>query len=1028
MQQGGYRCHSRTSGTLRAVFYPWLFEQYDLECRSMFTWGINPHENPARSLDSDPAGRRSLVQDRRRAHLVSVQSSLVRAVMGATIAALCQCSSIDSQPTSRSGGSPLVGTTEQAIVTANDTITQAADEARTSWYPDQVDLSPGVVSDPTQFGPIFSPVTLPLTAGEEVVAQPLVSADYKSVLVVTEQNNAYVIDAATGAINAKRAFGTAFNAETMLTPGCGDLVSSHAGQGGIGITGTPVIDVATNTAYFVTKSVDANQNVTVTFRGVDATTLVDRFATPLNGIVADNASFITFNPTNEHQRPGLLFLDGVAYAAFGSHCDAPSFHGWIIGVNAAGQIMAKFVTEVNPIAGEYGAGIWGSGAGLVSDGPGRIFAMTGNGYSPAPTSPVAGTSPNAFLDNSMVRLQVQGTGELLPAQWFNPVGLAAGDQDLGSGGAAALPSQFSTAPNLMVGGGKSGKLYVVDRDNLGGFMNGPGGGDLVLSTVQVVGPIYSKPAVWPGDKILYITSNGGPLQALQFNSAGGTPTFTVTGVSQTNGRTDVWGNGTSAPIVTSNGTTTGSALVWAIDNGGTLHAYDAVPANGVLTEVFSATIGAQAKYSAPGVGQNALYIGTGDGRLLAFGANPSPLTGGGLAFGSVIVGAQAMQTATFTAAATTQVTGLSTTNAAFTLGNPTPALGTQLMAGQTLTVPVTFAPSTPGPYAAQLNAATATGSGGTLGLSGTGSTNGPSLMATPTSLAFGSIVAATTASQNTLLTNVGSQMLTFKGLTQPTLPFSVTSAPAVNSTLAPNASIALTVQFAPTADGNFMGNVNIQSDSVGGALAIPLTGGAGTAPKLVITPLSLDFGDVPANTVRSMSFTVSNAGGTNLTITKSKPPVAGVFVATTSLPEGTVIAPGTSLTETVSITPTSSGSFTDVWTLNGNDGGAARVVTFTATSGMASADASSFNPGSVPSSDASASSGMQSEEAGPAEQEAGGSQRAGCSTAPTAPQWGGSGAASCVGLWLSLLWVRRRRSCCETRATSLSCATFRRRC
>lgn len=224
-----------------------------------------------------------------------------------------------------------VGTTTAAIVTVSSTITQAADEARTSWYSDQPNLSPGVVSDSTKFGPIFSPVTLPLTPGEEVVAQPLLSADYKSVLVVTEQNNAYVIDAATGGINAKRAFGTAFDAETMLTPGCGDLVSTHAGQGGIGITGTPVIDVATNTAYFVTKSVDANQAVTATFRGVDATTLVDRFATPLNGIAADNASFITFNPTNEHQRPGLLFLDGVAYAAFGRHCDAPSFHGWVSG-------------------------------------------------------------------------------------------------------------------------------------------------------------------------------------------------------------------------------------------------------------------------------------------------------------------------------------------------------------------------------------------------------------------------------------------------------------------------------------------------------------------------------------------------------------------------------------------------------------------------------------------------------------------------------------------------------------------------
>lgn len=210
----------------------------------------------------------------------------------------------------------------------------------------------------------------------------------------------------------------------------------------------------------------------------------------------------------------------------------------------------------------------------------------------------------------------------------------------------------------MVGGGKSGKLYLVDRDNLGGLMNGPGGGDLVLSTVQVVRPIYSKPAVWPGDKILYITSNGGPLQTLQFSSAGGgTPTRTVTGVSKTKGATDVWGNGTSAPIVTSNGTTTGSALVWVIDNGGTLHAYDAVPANGALTEVFSTSIGAQAKYSAPGVGQDALYIGTGDGRLLAYGANPSPLTGSSLAFGSVIVATQAMLTATFTAAATTEVTG-----------------------------------------------------------------------------------------------------------------------------------------------------------------------------------------------------------------------------------------------------------------------------------------------------------------------------------------------------------------------------------
>jgi HYDIN/CFA65/VesB family protein len=927
------------------------------------------------------------------------------------IAAFCQCSSVESGSTSRAGASALVRTTAQAIVTANNTITQAADEARTGWYPDQANLSPGVVSDPTKFGPIFSPVVLPLTPGEQVVAQPLVSADQKSVLVVTEQNNAYVLDAATGAIDAKRAFGTAFNAQTMVTPGCGDLVSIHAGQGGIGITGTPVIDVATNTAYFVTKSVDANQNVSVTFRGVDATTLVDRFATSLNGIEADNAAFLTFNASNEHQRPGLLFLNGIAYAAFGSHCDSPPFHGWVVGVNATGAIVAKFVTEVNPIASQYGAGIWGAGAGLVSDGPGRIFVMTGNGYSPAPTSPIAGTSPNAFLDNSMVRFQVQAGGALQPVQWFNPVGLAAGDQDLGSGGAVALPSQFGTAPNLMVGAGKAAKLYVVDRDNLGGFMNGPGGGDLVLSTTQVAGPVYSKPGVWPGDKLIYMTSNGGPLQALQFSNAGGTPTFTVTGVSKTQGGTDVWGNGTSSPIVTSNGTTTGTALVWVIDNGGTLHAFDAVPVGGTLTQVFSVSIGSDAKYSAPGVGQNALYIGTGDGRVFGFGVNPSQLSGPGVAFGSVVVGAHATQSATFTATAAAQVTALTTTDPAFTLGTPMPALGTPLSAGQTFTVPVTFAPASPVAYSAQLNATTSAGNGGTLGLSGTGAANGPALTATPTSLPFGAIVAGSTASQNTLLTNIGNQTLTFTGLTMPTPPFSVTSGPAVNSTLAPNASVALTVQFAPAADGTFASNVTLQSNSTGGALAIPLTGAAGAAPQLVIAPLSLAYGDVPEGAVRAMSFTVSNAGGTDLTITKSKPPVAGIFVATTSLPEGTVIAPGASLTETVSVTPTSSGSFSDVWTINGNDGGAARVVTFTATSGMASADASSASPdatGPAGTSGASGSSGIQAEEAGPAVQGAGTSRNTGCNASPSAPQRGTSWAAVFVGGWLALLFVRRK--------------------
>ena len=69
----------------------------------------------------------------------------------------------------------------------------------------------------------------------------------------------------------------------------------------------------------------------------------------------------------------------------------------------------------------------------------------------------------------------------------------------------------------------------------------------------------------------------------------------------------------------------------------------------------------------------------------------------------------------------------------------------------------------------------------------------------------------------------------------------------------------------------------------------------------------------------SKSFTVTNTGGTAVEITKSKPPIGGDFAATTSLSEGTTIAPGESLTETVKFTPTEVGPASADWPINGKD-------------------------------------------------------------------------------------------------------------
>src|SRR5207248_1405884 len=100
----------------------------------------------------------------------------------------------------------------------------------------------------------------------------------------------------------------------------------------------------------------------------------------------------------------------------------------------------------------------------------------------------------------------------------------------------------------------------------------------VVSQVSV-GGLWSRPSVWPGDGgYLYATPNQGPFTGLRWALRGdGVPTFSQAGLS-----TDHLGYTSGSPIVTSDGTKAGSALVWlTFSTGpygdGQLRAYDAVP-------------------------------------------------------------------------------------------------------------------------------------------------------------------------------------------------------------------------------------------------------------------------------------------------------------------------------------------------------------------------------------------------------------------------------------------------------------------
>ena len=129
----------------------------------------------------------------------------------------------------------------------------------------------------------------------------------------------------------------------------------------------------------------------------------------------------------------------------------------------------------------------------MSDGPDRIFFTSGNGISPAKAP---GNKPPGQLAESVVRLQPQSDGTLPAQDFFSPANapkLDAGDTDFGSGGPVGLPFGTTTYPDVVVQAGKYGRLYLLNRDNLGGRQQGSGGGDEDLFEIGHLAGLWGHP-------------------------------------------------------------------------------------------------------------------------------------------------------------------------------------------------------------------------------------------------------------------------------------------------------------------------------------------------------------------------------------------------------------------------------------------------------------------------------------------------------------------------------------------------------
>ena len=241
------------------------------------------------------------------------------------------------------------------------------------------------------------------------------------------------------------------------------------------------------------------------------------------------------------------------------------------------------------IARTAGGGIWQSGGGLVSDGPRRIFFATGNGVSPPPGP---GTQPARHLG----RVGRPASGQLRRHAWSPRTSSARSttptsttdDTDLGSGGPMALPDGFGTtvtpAPPRPGRQGRPGapprpRQPRRGRAGTGRHRRGAPGRS---ARTAGSGATLRSGAVTAATSTSF--PNQGPLTAFSVGaSAAGTPTLTR--VARSAG---TFGYTSGSPVVTSEGSTSGTALVWVVYSGGAngaegqLRAYNALPSNGTM--------------------------------------------------------------------------------------------------------------------------------------------------------------------------------------------------------------------------------------------------------------------------------------------------------------------------------------------------------------------------------------------------------------------------------------------------------------
>jgi fibronectin type 3 domain-containing protein len=536
-------------------------------------------------------------------------------------------------------------------------------------------LTPSNVNS-SSFGKLFS-----TSVDGQVYAEPLYLSGanittgpspgtHNIVFVATEHDSLYAIDADTGVIQWKDSFTdtTKFPSlpgTTSMTPVSSNDVGSGDLTPEISITATPIIDAAHGVIFLEAKDTEVVNNVKHYVHRLYVVNIADgslaasakisdtAFTGNLSGYVSDGTySYSTdtvwtngtgdgsiggkiyFNGLRQMVRPGLFFDGGNVYMASASHGDNGPYHGWVIGYHydtTAHTLSLVAGFNTSPDGGL--AGIWQSGVAPVVDSFGDIFFETGNGtfnantggHSYGDTFLKLGIDTTTSEGNQGSNANGFGLKVLDYFTPFNQASLNGGDTDLGSGGITLLPDGIGPAghPNLLVGAGKEGRIYLIDRGTntqngtMGGYQLGSGGTDNVVQEIPggITGS-FDSPAFF-NNTLYYVggSNTGGPsdpARAFAFNPNASGGNF----LSQTSTSSDTFAWPGVSPTISANGTSNG--IVWTLDRG--TNQMRAYTASSFATELFNTSqtgpgglnnsLGSVVKFTLPTVVNGHVYVGT----------------------------------------------------------------------------------------------------------------------------------------------------------------------------------------------------------------------------------------------------------------------------------------------------------------------------------------------------------------------------------------------------------------------------------